>query len=165
VTVPDFYMQPVITIRFVDSGGFITAGINWVTNSLWPHVEFGTPQGTWIGAHNPGGWRERPADYCVPKREAIYDIPCTQGMQDAHLQRIRAKIGTQYNRLDILGLLLRNRKLTNPHAVICSQGVTNEALILWGPQRFLNVLPGYSYLVTPEMVHLSPILVGHKRKI
>lgn len=154
----------VITIRFVDSGGWITSGINWETNSLWPHVEFGTPEGTWIGAHNPGGWQERPGDYCVPKREAIYDIPCMLSVQTAHLARIRSQIGTKYNTLAILGMLIRNRKLTSIHSVICSQGVTDEALILWGPHRYLNVAPGFTHLVTPEMVHLSPILVGHRRK-
>jgi hypothetical protein len=159
-------MAPVITIRFVDAGGFITWGINRETNSLWPHVEFGTPQGTWIGAHADGGWQERPADYCKPKREAIYDVPCIQEAQVAHLFRIRTLIGkVPYNRLDIIGLLIKNRKLSTPHAVICSQGVSDECLILWGPYRYLNVAPGFTHLVTPEMVHLTPIIVGHRRTI
>ena len=154
-----------ITIRFVDAADWITAGINWETNSLWPHVEFGTPQNTWIGAHFNGGWQERPFDYCLPRREAIYDIPCALDVQVEHLARIRAQVGVlKYNRLAILGMLIRNRKLTSIHSVICSQGVSDEALILWGPHQYLNVLPGFTHLVTPEMVHLSPVLVGHRRK-
>ena len=151
-------------MRFVDSGDIITAGINWATNSLWPHVEFGTPQGTWIGAHFAGGIQERPGSYCKPRREAIYDIACTEYLEQNHLQRIRAAIGTRYNTLDILGILLRNRKLTSPHRAICSQFVTEECLWLWGANRFLNVLGSWSFLVTPEMVHLSPIFVGRRRQ-
>ena len=110
-----------------------------------------------------GGVQERAADYCKPTLEWIYDIPCTQEVQDAHLKRIRAQIGTQYNTLDILGILFRNRKLTSPGRVICSQFVSAEALILWW-DRYLNLLHGWEFLVTPEASHLSPILIGHRRK-
>lgn len=153
-------MTPVVRVRFVTADGFISRAIRFCTNSLWSHVEFGTPEGTWIGAHTGDGVQERPANYCTPTREYVYEIPCTLQMQTEHLKRIRQQIGLHYNNLDILGLMIRRRKLTMPHAVICSQFVTDEALILW-PLKFLNCLPNYTYLITPEMVHLSPILVGN----
>lgn len=157
-------MSPCIRIRFVTADGWISAGIRWVTNSLFSHVEFGTPAGTWIGAHADGGVMERPGNYCTPTREYVYEIPCSQAKLNDHLVRLRSKIGTPYNKLDILGLLIKNRKLTTPHQVICSQFMTDECLILWGAPGWLNVLPGYSYLTTPEIDHLAPILVGHRVK-
>lgn len=155
--------DPVIKIRFITADGFVSQAIRWVTNSLFSHVEFGTPEGTWIGAHTGDGVQERPANYCTPTREYVYEIPCTLQMQTEHLKRIRSQVGLHYNNLDILGLLLRRRKLTTLHAVICSQWVTDESLILW-PLKFLNVLPGFTHLVTPEMVHLSPVIIGHRTK-
>lgn len=156
------FMKPCIRIRFIASKSIFGWPIRFDTNGLFQHVEFGTPEGTWIGAHVEGGWQERPADYCKPWREYYYEIPCTQAVMDAHLRRIRARIGTKYNKLAIIGLLIRNRRLTSPHAVICSQGVTDEGLQIWGPKRFLNVADAYTHLVTPEMVYLSPVLAGNR---
>lgn len=156
-------MTPRVRVRFITADGFVSSGIRWVTNSLWSHVEFGTPIGTWIGAHADGGWMERPANYCTPTREAMYDIPCTQEIMDAHLKRIRAMVGQMpYNKLDIVGLLIKNRKLSTPHALICSQGATEELIMRFGSARVLNVLMGFEYLITPETLHLSPIFVGRR---
>jgi len=155
---------PVIRIRFVASPGFVGSSIRWVTNSLFQHVEFGTPEGTWIGAHADGGVLERPANYAVEAREYVYEIPCTQEQSDRLMRWCRARIGTKYNRLDILGLLIKNRQLSTPHAYICSQFCTEGLLFIFGAAKVLNVLPGSAYLVTPEMLHLTPLIVGHRVK-
>ena len=150
----------VICIRFVASPGFVGSSIRWVTNSLFQHVEFGTPEGTWIGAHAEGGIMERPANYAVEAREYVYEIPCTDSQLGGLMRWARAKIGTTYNKLDILGLLIKNRQLTSTHAYICSQFCTEGLLFTFGSSRVLNVLPGFTYLITPETLHLSPLLVG-----
>lgn len=155
-------MNPCVRVRFITCDGFVSAAIRWVNNSLWSHVEFGTPEGTWIGAHTGDGVQERPANYSKPTREAVYEIPVTPAVMDAHLTRIRSQIGMRYDNLNILGLLIRKRKLESPHAVICSQFVSNELLCVFGPYRYLNVLAGFTHLVTPEMCHLSPLFVGHR---
>jgi hypothetical protein len=150
-----------IRIRFVASPTFIGSAIRWVTDSIFNHVEFGTPEGTWIGAHVHSGIQERPANYAVVSREYVYEIPCTDEQQALLLKWARSKIGTKYNRTDILGLLIKNRKLTTPHQYICSQFCIDGLLFVFGARRVLNVLTGFSYLVTPEMLHLSPIFVGN----
>ena len=157
--------SPVIRVRFVASPGFVGSAIRWVTNSLFQHVEFGTPEGTWIGAHAGGGIMERPSDYATETREYVYEVPCTQGQLDDLMKWARAQIGAKYNYSDILGLLIKNRAWTTPHRFICSQFCTQGLLKVFGAQRVLNVLGDYAYLVTPETLHLSPLFAGNlKRK-
>jgi len=153
--------MPCVRVRFVTTDGFISKAIRWVTNSIFSHVEFGTPEGTWIGAHTGDGIQERSANYSKATREYVYEIPCTQAQQDEHLGRLRAAIGTKYDNWDIVGLLLHNRKLHTKNADICSQFATGELLVTFTSYKVLNVLPGFEYLVTPEMLHLSPIFVGN----
>jgi hypothetical protein len=155
-----------IRVRFVADSSFIGRAIRYVTGSLFQHVEFGTPEGTWIGAHSDGGIRERPATYCVPTREYVYEVPCTDARQATLLTWARSQIGVKYNLLDIAGLLFKARFLTSPNRFICSQFCTDGLLMVFGAKRVLNVLSGYAYLVTPETLHLSPIFVGNlvKRK-
>ncbi len=150
--------MPSFQIRFINNDGFVARGISWVTNSLWDHAEIMTDASTYIGAHAGSGVQERPANYCQPTRERRYAIPCTKAQLSAIMTSARADIGTQYNYLDIVGLLLRQRKLTTPGRVICSQWVFEKALV--GGIQMLNVLPGFSHLVTPESLHLSPLLIG-----
>ena len=151
-----------ITIRFIEDRGFVSRAIAQVTNSLFSHVEFGTPEGTWIGAHAGRGVQERDANYCYPIREYIYDLPCTEAQSDAVLKYARGAIGCPYNYRDILGLLFHARRLTTPSRVICSQFVMDTLLSIG--VKPLNVLPGYTHLITPETLHLSPLLIGHRRK-
>ncbi len=153
--------MPSIRIRFVAGKGFTGSAIRWITNSLFQHVEFGTPEGTWIGAHASGGVQERPAVYGDYSREYIYDIPCTHEELDALMQWCRVQINSKYNYWDIVGLLIRKRRFTSPHRVICSQFCTEGLLMIFGANKVLNVMADFAYLVTPEMLHLSPILVGH----
>ena len=154
-------MKHCVRLRFIKSAGFVSAGIAWWTNSLFDHVEFGTPEGTWIGAHWGNGVQERPANYCTPTREYCYEVPCTAKVETASLEWMRSEIGTPYNRSDILGLLLHYRRLESPHRVICSQFMSDGMLRFFGASRYLNVIPGSTYLVTPETAHLSPLLTGH----
>jgi hypothetical protein len=74
------------------------------------------------------------------------------------MQYAKAAIGTPYNYRDIAGMLLHSRTLTSPSRAICSQFCI-EMLMKVGI-RPLNVLPGFSYLITPETLHLSPLLIG-----
>jgi hypothetical protein len=153
-----------IRIRFITTDGFVSASIRKVTGSLFSHVEFGTPEGTWIGAHIGDGIQERAADYCKPTMEYVYEIPCAEDVQRNALAWARSKIGTKYNTADIIGLMLQARKLTSPHDLICSQFCCEGLLHIFGASRVLNVLENWDYRITPETLHLSPIFVGHRVK-
>ena len=152
---------PCVRVRFIKSTGLVASAIAFATNSLFDHVEFGTPEGTWIGAHAGRGVEERAADYCRPQREYYYEIPCSAEVERAALAWMRSKIGTRYNFTDIIGLLIHARSFHRAHEMICSQFVSDGLLRWFGPERYLNVLPGATYLITPETAHLSPLLVGH----
>lgn len=160
--------MPSVRIRFVASPGFIGSSIRWVTNSLFQHVEFGTPEDTWIGAHIEDGIQERAADYCKPATEYVYEIPCSLKGRDGLLKWARARIGTKYNTADIIGLLFKNRAIHSPNRFICSQFCADGLLYTFGAGKVLNVRPEYTYLITPETLHLSPLLVGnlvHKKPL
>lgn len=150
-----------VIIRFINADDFVSRAIDFVTFSLWDHTEFGTPEGTWIGAHANGGVQERSAYYCRPTREARYAIPCTDEQLVALMTWLRTKIGEEYNFSDIVGLLLRNRKLgENDHRTICSQLVIAGCSVIG--KYLLNIEPEYDYEATPEMVHLSPVFIGRR---
>jgi hypothetical protein len=72
-----------IRIRFVAGGGFVGDSIRWVTNSLFQHVEFGTPEGTWIGAHAGAGSRSGLRTMRSYDREFVYDVPATDSQRSA----------------------------------------------------------------------------------
>lgn len=155
--------QSMITVRFIENRPLLSRAIAWYTNSLWSHVEFGTPENTWIGAHLIGGVKERPYDYCNPLRDERYGLPLANPARlAAFLKLLRRQVGTPYGVTDIAGLALHRRKLHGLHGVICSQFVTQNLVSEFGAARVLNVLPNYYYLVTPEMLHLSPIFVGRR---
>ena len=158
-------MKNIIRIRFIRGTGFVSDVIAHLTGSLFSHVEFGTPEGTWIGAHIGGGIQERPANYCKPAREYIYEIPCTAKQQTDALTWMRGQIGTKYNVRDIVGLALQVRSLRSPHEYICSQFCCDGLLRFFGAAAVLNVLPEWVYRITPETLHLSPILVGRRTKM
>jgi len=153
-----------IRIRFVAGGGFVGRSIRWVTNSLFQHVEFGTPEGTWIGAHAGDGIQERPSAYAKYSREFVYDVPCTDAQLAWLMIWARKQVGTQYNYRDIVGLMLRKRQWTTPNRFICSQFCVEGLLQVFGAPRVLNVLREYTYLITPETLHLSPLFVGRMVK-
>jgi hypothetical protein len=150
-----------IRVRFVANDTFVSKAIRKITGSLFSHVEFGTPEGTWIGALAGSGIQERPANYCRPSLAYVYEIPCTDAQQQALLAWARARVGTKYNYADIAGLLFQARRLTSPTRMICSQDVTEGLLIILGAWRVLNVQEQWDYRITPEILHLSPIFAGH----
>lgn len=76
----------------------------------------------------------------------------------------RAKIGVRYNVLDIIGLMFQVRGLRSPGRMICSQFCVDGLLRVFGAGRVLNVLGDWTYRITPETLHLSPIFVGHRRR-
>lgn len=147
-------------LRFIKSAGIVSDAITWETNSLWDHVELITPSGTYIGARANGGVEERPADYCTPVRERRYSIPCSPSDSIRILTWAKSKVGTKYNFLDILGLAVHNRKFNDPTRDICSQFVIQAGTqaAIW----LLNVQPDFDYLITPETLHLSPLLIGRR---
>ena len=142
----------------------MSASIRKLTGSLFSHVEFGTPEGTWIGAHIGGGIQERAANYCSPVREYVYDIPASMAQAQQCSAWMRSKIGTKYNTLDIAGLMLQARSLRSPQRYICSQFCTEGLLQTYGASKVLNVLGSWAYRITPETLHLSPIFVGRQVK-
>ena len=150
-----------IRIRFVADSSFVGRAIRYVTGSLFQHVEFGTPEGTWSGARSDGGIQERAAGYCVPTREYVYEIPCTDGQQAQLLGWAKSKIGVKYNFLDIVGLLFKFRSFSSPNRFICSQFCTEGLLRTFRIDCVLNVQLGADYLITTETLHLSPIFVGN----
>ena len=152
--------MPAIRVRFIATEGFVGAAIRQITGSLFEHVELGTSEGTWIGAHLKGGIQERPAGYCKPFREYVYDIPCTDDDLESLMAWARSRIGTPYNLLDIIGLMFQARSLRSPHRYICSQFALEGLLHVFPAAKVLNVLPSWAYRVTPETLHLSPIFVG-----
>lgn len=151
-----------IRVRFILGNGLVSKAIAFLTGSLFSHVEFGTDAGTWIGAHIGGGIQERAANYCSPKREYVYEIPCSFRQKKKLTEWMRSQIGVAYNVRDIIGLLFQQRLLTTPGSYICSQFVVTGLLkFLGGPEKVLNVLESWAYRVTPETLHLSPIFAGN----
>jgi hypothetical protein len=150
-------MQPLFRIRFMTAPGFVSWAIRRATFSEFSHVEIETDRGTFIGAHSSGGVQERPGDYSKPSFERRYAIPVTPEQHGLIMAFAEGKIGTAYNFEDIAGLLIHDN-MTSPDRLICSQFVFQAALA--GGIQLLNVLPGYSNLVTPETLHLSPLLIG-----
>ena len=69
----------------------------------------------------------------------------------------RSKVGTPYDFEDIVGLLFHHN-LSTKGRMICSMFVYLAAL--QGGIEMLNVLPQYANLVTPDPLHLSPLLIG-----
>lgn len=157
-------MSPCIRVRFVANDTFVSKAIRRLTGSLFSHVEFGTPEGTWIGALAGSGIQERAANYCRPSLAYVYEIPCPPELQDAALKWMRVRIGIKYNYSDIAGLLFQARGMTSPTRLICSQFCTEGLLYIFGASRVLNVQPEWAYRITPETLHLSPIFVGRRVK-
>ena len=146
-----------IRIRFITTAGFVSWAIRRVTFSEFSHVELVTDTG-YIGAHSDGGVQERQSGYCAPLFERRYALPVTETQYRMAMAYARGMIGTPYNFKDIAGLLFHHNWST-PKRVICSMFVL-QCFQAAGIQ-LLNVLPQYSNLVTPDTLHLSPLLIGN----
>ena len=147
------------SIRFITERDFVSWAIRRVTFSEFSHAEIVTEdQQSYIGAHASGGVMQRPIDYCKPSFERRYAIPCTDAQLAKAMGYARSMIGAPYNFEDIVGLLF-HRNLSTKGRVICSMFVYQAA---WEAGiQLLNVLPDYSNLVTPDTLHLSPLLIGN----
>lgn len=146
-------------MRVVNGSDFVARGIDWATNSLWDHAEIEDDDGGWIAAHAGSGVGKFPANYSTSARERRYSIPCTDEQYAKAMAYARSKIGTPYDYLDIVGILFHDRNFNSKSREICSMFVFEAA---WaGGIEMLNCLPGYTQLVTPETLHLSPLLIGN----
>ncbi len=145
-------------LRFITEPDWVSASIRAVTSSLWSHVETILPDGTYLGAHYPSGVQIRPLDYCKPMRERRYKIPVSDAALGQMLAFAHAQVGKPYDTTDIFGILM-HEGWNNPDAWICSalETATMEA----GGIFPLNVEVGYTPKITPEMLHLSPLLIGN----
>ena len=150
-----------LPVRFITEADPISFAIRKVTRSLISHVDLGTPEGTWIGAHAIGGVQERPADYCKPTWTRTYDLKVGDAQLAKALSIARAKIGSKYDFATTLGILFDCDRSTDG-TEDCSMFLF-EVLLAIGIQA-LNVLPHFSNLVTPEMLHTSTIWIGKEAK-
>jgi len=151
--------MPALTIRFINEPGIVSRLITWETDSLFCHTEGLSRDGNaWVGAHAHTGVEARPLDWCEPTFERRYAIPVGTVAYERAMAFMDSKIGLPYSYKDILGLALHKRIGYSDHELICS-----AFMLLWlqaaGLQP-LNVLESFSYLVTPETLHLSPLLIG-----
>lgn len=147
-----------LVIRFIDTPGFVSSAITWVTSSLWDHTEALSRDGkSWIGAHAGTGVQARPLDWCKPTREARYAIPVPDVDWNKAHTWLESKIGTPYDYKDIVGILLK-RRIWSGNRVICSALMTQ--FMQQAGLEPLNILPEYDALVTPETLHLSPLFIG-----
>ena len=152
--------MPSLTIRFINEPGIVSRLITWGSDSLFCHTEGLSRNGTaWIGAHAGTGVQARALDWCKPTLEKRYAIPVTAEQHEAAMAYMESKIGTPYNYGDIFGLALHKRIGYSKHRLICSAFMTEW--LMRGGLRPLNVLEDFAYLITPETLHLSPILIGN----
>ena len=156
--------MPGLVIRFINDVDIVSKLITWSTNSLWCHTEALSRDGTtWVGAHAHTGVNARKLDWCKPSREAVYEIPVGIEAYDRAYTWLESKIGEPYNYADIIGLTLHNRLGHSDTSVICSALMTE--FMMQAGLFPLNCLEEYAYLVTPEMLHLSPLFIGRRRKV
>jgi hypothetical protein len=160
-----------LTIRFINSKGFVSRLITGSTFSLMDHCEMLSRDGqSWIGAHAWTGIEARPLDWADKDLlwERRYAISMTDEQYGRAQTYIESSIGVKYDYRGILGIVLRRRKLYSTDRKDCSQfgtetlssGYLNGKLLTAAGLRPLNVLPEYSWMVTPEMLHLSSLFIG-----
>jgi hypothetical protein len=143
--------------------GFVSGAIKFVEGvSYIDHVEALNRAGDgWIGAHAGVGVQSLPLDWAKDVVwERQYSIPLSDEEYELVMGFLESKVGTKYDYAGILGILFHNRGLDDHSRVFCS-ALQYEAL--WtGGKLMLNVLPEFSHLVTPETLHLSPLLIKHR---
>ena len=150
-----------LVIRFINSKGLISRLITGETFSLMDHCEMLSRDGqSWIGAHAWTGIEARPLNWADKGLiwERRYALEVKRERYDVAHAYMDACIGIKYDYRGILGMMLRRRKMYSTDRMDCSQFMCNW-LMAAGLQP-LNVLPEFTWMVTPEMLHLSPILIG-----
>jgi hypothetical protein len=158
--------QQYLLFRFLAKHRIPGIAIRWDTDSLFEHVELGVlndptdwkSASGWLGAHASGGVKIRALNYCNPSRDYRYAVPVGPSEYAACMNFGMTKVGTSYDLLDILGLAARIRRLHSPSREICSEFAyqVTEA----GNLKALNVEPSFSYLITPDLFHASPLFRG-----
>jgi hypothetical protein len=156
---PAYYLET----RFIMESDLVSKLIGFSTNSLWCHCEGLSRDGLhWVGAHADGGVQARPLDWAKGiTRERRYrkavshlEYELAMGFQESH-------IGMPYNFENIVGLSLHRRIGVSDHEIICSSFELRRYMATGAERLYpLNVLERYSYLITPETLHLSPIWMG-----
>ena len=146
-------------LRFIAEPSFVSWAIRRVTFSEFSHAEILSADGqSWIGAHAGSGVQARSLDYCKPSFERRYAIPVTDAQMSVGMAYAQSKIGTPYNYADIAGLLFHHNISTKGRA-ICSQFAFDTMVAT--SMLPLNVLGTYDFRVTPDILHLSPLLIGN----
>jgi hypothetical protein len=115
---------------------------------------------SWIGAHAWTGIEARPLDWADKDLlwERRYSIPVTDAQYKLAMAYMEASIGVKYDYRGILGMVLRQRKMYSTDRMDCSQFMCNW---LMAAGLFpLNVLPMATWMVSPEMLHLSSLFIG-----
>ncbi len=154
--------MPVLTVRFINTTGFISRLITGATFSLMDHVEvMNRARNGWVGAHAGTGVQDRPLNWADKNLIWVrqYDIPSTDAEYERGMAALEASVGTPYNYRGVLGVFLRLRGFTSAGRVDCSQNVENVLCAAKGVPP-LNVLPQFSWMVTPEILHLASIFIG-----
>jgi hypothetical protein len=150
--------KPHFRLRFIAQDNFISDAIKVVSRApRASHVEIITPNG-YLGAHAQGGIQERPENYCTPVWERRYALPCTPEQAEGILAEGHEHIGEKYDFIDCLGLLTQHDMHTKGRAQ-CAEFVFG--LAFKHGIMMLNVDPARDFLVTPEMLHTSNLLIGH----
>lgn len=152
--------MPILTIRFINAIDLVSKLVTGETFSLICHVEaMNRARDKWVGAHAFTGIEARTLDWCKDLTwERRYDIFVTDADYEKAMTFQESAIGTKYNYRGILGIFLRNRKWNSKDRRDCSEHVFE--LLLASGRQSLNVLPDFDWMVTPEMLHLSPIFIG-----
>jgi hypothetical protein len=155
----------VLTIRFINTRGLVSRLITGATFSYIDHVEAkNRSEDAWVGAHAFTGIEARPLDWAdkdlIWVRE--YSIVLTDEEYEDAMALQEAAIGTKYNYWGVLGVFLHIRKLNNPKRKDCSEHIFE--LLLAASKQCLNVLDEFSWMITPETLHLSPIFIGRSAR-
>ena len=147
-------------IRFVSESNFGSGVVEFFEGgSHWSHTEIVLPDGKYLGARRVGGVAIRNSDYITNiNHERRYSIPVTDDAYTKIMDFAMSQIGKKYDISLILGIAF-HKNWHNKNEWDCSEYVTSSAI--QGDLYFLNVEPNYTYKVTPETLHLSPILMGH----
>lgn len=119
-----------IILQFVAGDDLCSDLIEWKGAGKFSHVDAVLPTQDLLGARSdviqgiPAGVRVRPPNYEPWAHVSRVTIPCTDAQQDAFMTFIQSKIGTAYNSVGILGILLDDAGVTNQSDLFCSQFLT-----------------------------------------
>jgi hypothetical protein len=146
-----------LKIRFITEKDFVSMAIRGVTYSQWSHAEIELPDGSFLGAHAKGGVQIRKPDYCKPTRDRRYAVPVADDAAYANMLKFaNDQLGKGYDFKAIAGLVC-HQAWNNATEWFCSELVA--AIAYAGNMSMLNVEREFVTLITPEMLHLSPLLI------